>query len=275
MPKHARARTARLLRSRLSLPPLAWLALSLFIQPATGGLPGIKAISGQGEIASSNETAATNGTGNVVPQVEDRLAVAREELAAAEILASDSPTNLPDGLESQEVWSRRTLLQRLVGLYEQQISTTAELQSTKSNRAAMVKQAQDWTGFAEPRPYSIHLADRLREELQSERLKISSGESATVILEQLVEENRKTLRLAEEKLRQLDEQLEKVLIRNLPHAWRGNANWSDFGRRSPAPRSPFSTWNDRFARRTSRLLAFAQGCSPGKSWWPTRGQFFR
>jgi potassium efflux system protein len=211
MPDHAGLATARLQRSKLNLSARAWIVTALCILSAMGqGAVAIKGLPDVGQAASPGEAPATNAAGVGTSQVEGRLAVARGELAAATVIANSSPTNLPAGFESQDVWSRRTLLQRLVGLYEQQLGTAAELQSTKSNRVAVLKVAQDWTGFAEPRPYSIHLADRLREELQAERLKIASAESAMGILEQLVEENRKSFRLAEENLRQLDEGLEKI-----------------------------------------------------------------
>jgi hypothetical protein len=78
----------------------------------------------------------------------------------------------------QDLATRRALLSRLVRLLEQQLSNAAELETTRTRTAEIVREAQAWTRFAEPQPYSILLTDRLREELQNERLKLSSGETA-------------------------------------------------------------------------------------------------
>ena len=78
----------------------------------------------------------------------------------------------------------------------------------KNRKAELVRQAQTWTGFSEPRPYSVLLTDSLREEIQAERLKVKNGESALSVLVQLIEDNRQSLTQAEEKIRLLNDQLE-------------------------------------------------------------------
>ena len=77
---------------------------------------------------------------------------------------------------------RRACLQRLVRLYEQQLSNAAELEKARTRKAEIAREAQAWTRFAEPPPYSILLTDRLREEIQAERQKINSGEAAASAL---------------------------------------------------------------------------------------------
>ena len=78
-------------------------------------------------------------------------------------------------------------------LYEQQLSNAAALEKARARKAEIAREAQAWTRFAEPPPYSILLDDRLREEIQTERQKISSGEGAAAALSQLIEENRDML----------------------------------------------------------------------------------
>jgi len=138
--------------------------------------------------------------------LEARLVEARANLAAA--LGDASLTNAPAGVSPQDIWVRRAAMQRLVRIYEQQLSNAAELETTKTRNAEILREAQTWTRFASPLPYSILLTDRLREELQAERLALSNGETAAALLAQIVEENRKSLAQAEEKIRQLNEQLE-------------------------------------------------------------------
>jgi small-conductance mechanosensitive channel len=72
----------------------------------------------------------------------------------------------------------------------------------------VAREAAAWTRFVEPPPYSILLADRLREEMQLEQLKSSGAEAVLSTIDQLIAENRLSLTQAEAKIRQLNEQLE-------------------------------------------------------------------
>ena len=143
-----------------------------------------------------------------VQGTETKLAEARANLAAAEALGEAAWTNAPAGVSLHDVAIRRALLNRLVRLYEQQLSDAAELENTKSRRAQLVREAQAWRGFAESPPYSVMLTDRLRQEIQVEQLKSTGGQSAVSMIDQLIGENRTALTQAEGKIRQLDEKLE-------------------------------------------------------------------
>lgn len=137
--------------------------------------------------------------------LEARLAEARTKLAAFD----DAPqTNAPASILPQDIWIRRAMLQRLVLLYEQQLSSAEALERAQTRKAEIAREAQTWTRFSEPPPYSILLSDRLREEIQAERQRILSGEAAPAALRQFIQEHRDTLTQTEEKLRQLNEQLE-------------------------------------------------------------------
>lgn len=157
--------------------------------------------------SSESKPAATNPIASA-KSIEAKLTEARDNLAAVVALGDAGATNLPAGVSPQDFWLRRALLQRLVRLYEQQISNAAELDTTKARKAGLVRDAQAWTRFTEPPPYSILLTDRLREEIQAERLELSNGDSAVAMLDQLMEEQRAVLTQAEEKIRQLNELLE-------------------------------------------------------------------
>jgi small-conductance mechanosensitive channel len=150
----------------------------------------------------------TNDPNSPAKILEARLAEARANLAAAGALADAGLTNAPAGVSPQDFWLRRALLQRLVRLYEQQLSNAAELETTRGRKAQLVREAQGWTRFTEPLPYSVLLTDRLREEIQGERLKLRNGDAAVAMLDQLIEEQRAVLTQAEEKIRQFNEQLE-------------------------------------------------------------------
>jgi potassium-dependent mechanosensitive channel len=153
--------------------------------------------------------AGAQPAGEAAQAVEKKLAEARASLRAAELLADAAPTNTPAGVSAQDLVTRRALLHRLVLLAEQHLSNLSELENTRSRREDLARQAQAWTSFSEPRPYSILLTDRLDEGIQAERLKIKTGEAASDALEQLIAENRQALTRAEEKIRQLQERLEQ------------------------------------------------------------------
>ena len=151
---------------------------------------------------------AGNFPAGAADSVQQKLSEARANLAAAGALGDNALTGAPPGIPPHEVTTRRVLLQRLVRLLEQQLSNAAELELTVSRRAELLHQAQAWTRFEEPPPYSILVADRLREEIQEEKLKIAGNEGALRAIDQLVLEHRTALSAAEEKVRQLNEQLE-------------------------------------------------------------------
>jgi small-conductance mechanosensitive channel len=163
--------------------------------------PGARGASPATNLADGAATVATKS-------IEDRLAEARAGVAAMTALGEAGLTNVPAGVPAQDVWLRRALTQRLVRLYEQQLSNLAELETTRTRKAALAREAPSWTRFTEPLPYSILLTDRLREEIQTEQLKLRSGDASVAMLKQLSDEQRAALTQAEGRIRQINEQLE-------------------------------------------------------------------
>jgi potassium-dependent mechanosensitive channel len=175
----------------------AFLALGLGPAPATSAADSTNPPS-----AATTGAAAAVGTARTL---EAKLADTRAHLAAFE---STGLTNVPAGVSLQEVWTRRAGLHRLAWLYEQELSNISALEKIRSRKDEAARQAQAWTRFTEPPPYSVLLTDSLREEIQAEKQKIQNTDAAIPALDKLVEENRQTLKLAEEKIRQINEQLE-------------------------------------------------------------------
>ena len=182
-----------------SMPPAAVAAQAALAQTGPASLLAVS--------AGTNLTPTGSGAEASPETLEARLAEARANLAA---LAPDAAawTNAPAGIPPQDILLRRALYQRLVLVYEQQRNASAEFETLKSRKAELLRQAQTWAGFSEPRPYSILMTDGLREEIQAERLKVKNGESAASVLVQIIEDNRQTLTQAEEKIRLLNDQLE-------------------------------------------------------------------
>ena len=144
-----------------------------------------------------------------VKRLETRLAWARAALAAY----TDGNGDLagkPVGVSQQDIQLRRALLHRLVFTYEQQLRNIKELEKSRARKEKFDLEAKNWTLFSEPPPYSILLSDRIREEIQVERVKISSNDAAVSSLEQVIEENSVQVNHFEERIRQFNEQLEGV-----------------------------------------------------------------
>ena len=162
------------------------------------------------EATATNPASGPGGAETAVRTLEAKLAEARQNLAVAMGPGEESWTNAPAGISPQDISSRRTLLERLVRIYEQQLSGATELEAARSRKAEASREAQAWTGFSEAMPYSIHMTDRLREEIQADKAAVAGGDAAIKVVDQLIEENHNLLKQAEEKIRQLNERLEKT-----------------------------------------------------------------
>ena len=95
--------------------------------------------------AASAKTNLTDGSGGPAisaKALEARLAGARANLAAAAVLGDAGLTNAPAGVPLHDISVRRSLLQRLVRVYEQQLSNAAELEATKTRKAEIVRESQ-------------------------------------------------------------------------------------------------------------------------------------
>src|SRR5688572_11141043 len=146
----------------------------------------------------------------VTKDLETKLAEARARLVAIETLGDAALTNRSTGGSPQDVATRRALQQRLVRLLEQQLSNAGELEASKRRYQELTREAQNEFRLDGSPPYSVLLTDRLREEIQAEQLKISSGEAAIATTDRLLAQCRSALGQAEEKIRQLNEQLERA-----------------------------------------------------------------
>ena len=103
--------------------------------------------------------------------LEARLAEARANLAA---LAPDAAawTNAPPEFRRRTFCSAGRCTSAWCGSMSNSSMRARNSRALKNRKAELVRQAQTWTGFSEPRPYSVLLTDNLREEIQAERLKV-------------------------------------------------------------------------------------------------------
>ncbi len=195
-------------------------------------------LAGSAAAVDSAKPTAAAAPAAVVQDLDTKLAEARVRLAAIETLGDAALTNRPTGVSPQDVATRRALQQRLVRLLEQQVSNAGELETAKRRYEELSREAQTGSRLPGSPPYSVLLTDRLREEIQAERLKINSGEAAIATTDRMLAQNRSTLGQAEEKIRQLNEQLE-----------RANASETD----------PRLAWQRELERLRSQVAAAAVG----------------
>jgi len=145
-------------------------------------------------------------TDSVIQAINEKLALARIDLAALDRFNS---ANLPAGISTKDMVLRRGLQERLVRLYEQQLGYVDELDAARSRRAELAAEAKNSASIAKRISHSVLEVDALREGIQTERLEIANGEKALATLDILIQENRDTLKQADEKIRQINEQLER------------------------------------------------------------------
>jgi potassium-dependent mechanosensitive channel len=193
---------------------LLWLACGvggLIARGAGLSSPAGIPLPGLGSTATSTSVVGVTSSFNTSSNgLAARVAEIQVSLAEAVARANSSESTVPAGMPAQDAVLRRGLLQRLVRIYQQQLSDLAELESAKTRRAELAQQAQSWSGFDSPPPHSVVLTDGLREAVQAERMRMVADEQALSALDRLVTENREELARAEAKIRRINEELESA-----------------------------------------------------------------
>ena len=84
------------------------------------------------------------------------------------------------------------------------------LRSVRQSAKDLSKEIEGWKGFETPPPYAISLLDDLRNDIQTQDLKIRENEVERLIVNDELEEARASLKKSEEELRKVNEELEQV-----------------------------------------------------------------
>jgi potassium-dependent mechanosensitive channel len=143
-----------------------------------------------------------------------RIAELREnrEQAEAELKALSQPVDLGKGafphMPSEERLERRALYQQIARGYDEQIDDLHRLKDARQRREEILKTSAGWSGFAEPPPYSIFLADQIWNTRYSLRLAVEGLESQLGLIQLRFDRARDALKAAEERLRQASERVE-------------------------------------------------------------------
>ncbi len=125
-----------------------------------------------------------------------------------ESLAASSNNNVPLGATPSEVIEKNTMLRWLIRMYQNHITLLEELESVRKRQDDVRREASSWPGFKEKPPYSILLADNIRDSIQSANAKLESSKLSVALVEKLLDELRDELKGYETKIRQTSEKME-------------------------------------------------------------------
>lgn len=133
-------------------------------------------------------------------------------------------TNLPPGATASEKVEYRAALQMLVQSVQAQVDNLAEIGLIRQRKQEFADSVRNWTGFAEPPPYSILLADDLRDQARAIEDQIRLAQDALAFIDKLDDNAEASLKLSDGGLRRISEQLEQAETANRSCAWSGSAN---------------------------------------------------
>jgi len=188
------------------------LLLSLFLlacSPAFGQMQVKKQLTGTAAKTSDPaENRAELSTAEGISQLRQKIADA--ERAFQESLAASSDNNIPAGATPAEVVEQQTMMRWIIRAYQNHITLLEEVESVRKRMDDTRRESSSWPGFNEKPPYSILLADNIRDSIQSATLKLESSKISGALAEKLIEEARNELKGFEAKIRQTSEKMESV-----------------------------------------------------------------
>ncbi len=115
---------------------------------------------------------------------------------------------VPTDATHDELEEQRTLLERIVRAYDEQLGDLQRLAEARERLADATRTNSEWTGFPEEPPYSIFLADQLWDAAYAHKLAIEGLQSQLELLTLRSERGRRALTAADEQLRQASERAE-------------------------------------------------------------------
>jgi small-conductance mechanosensitive channel len=115
---------------------------------------------------------------------------------------------MPTDATQEELQEQRSLLEQILRAHDEQLSDLQRLAEARQRLADVTRSSSEWTGFPDPPPYSIFLADQLWDAAYAHKLAIEGLQSQLDLLTLRSERGRQALAAAEEQLRQASERLE-------------------------------------------------------------------
>ena len=140
-------------------------------------------------------------------QLHEKLVAAQTKLNR--FVATFEPvTHLPPGATQAEAIEYQALLNRLTQTYQTHLDDLSALEAIRQRRKDFEQTSQAWEGFVEKPPYSILLADAIRDTIQSLEKKNRMQETAQAFMDRLGDDTSAVMESSDEKIRHLNEQLE-------------------------------------------------------------------
>ncbi len=188
--------------------PVFILSFVLFASSPSFGQSQLKNLSAgaANRTSASAENKAEVSTEESVKQIRQKIVDAERNYQ--EFIAASSNNNLPAGATRGEVIEKNTMMRWLIRTYQNHITLLEELESIRKRLDDVRRETSSWPGFSEKPPYSILLADNIRDSIQSAMAKLESAKIAGDLAEKLVEEARNELKGFEIKIRQISEKME-------------------------------------------------------------------
>ena len=179
------------------------VAFSLFMVPAAGSAPLPQLLQGG--------LAVNKGTGQEVPAASPEEQRKFVERALAEARAErNRVTIVPPGLSRQDLDEQTRLLDELIARLNSQLQLFSEREEVWRARTSAEQQAQSWSGFHDPPPYSVFFVDAVQKQLQAARAAVRDLESAQELFAQQVATARESVKRAQVQERLVGEKLEQA-----------------------------------------------------------------
>jgi small-conductance mechanosensitive channel len=138
---------------------------------------------------------------------DDAAAVGKALAAAQADFQRLSGDTLAPGASQEELLERNHLLGHLVDTLTRHRSALERQAEVRLRAEEQQKEAQSWNGFAQSPPYSLLLADQLREALETATVEVSAAAARKAMISEEAEEAEKLFKAAEVDLRQSEERI--------------------------------------------------------------------
>jgi potassium-dependent mechanosensitive channel len=163
---------------------------------------------GEGTVAQASLPATDEEIDKAVGRLESRLAVLRQESAAAvETMNAERGGLL--AVQPEELRKRQRLLGELVNTLDRHAQDLRELKEIRKTSSERSAEMRSWQGFTEKPPFPISFLDGLRDAILAQRLDLETFELRLTIAKGNLKRFTKNLGESKKELRLAGEQLEK------------------------------------------------------------------
>jgi potassium-dependent mechanosensitive channel len=128
--------------------------------------------------ASEPAVVAPVATTYSIDDVRKALADAKKQLERIEA-GGEAPADAPPGTPLPEIMQRLTIARALASTYEKQLNSLEKLDSARRRQREAQRANEEWRGFDRPPPFSVLLADGLRDEIEAAKNSLASAKATS------------------------------------------------------------------------------------------------